>query len=155
MKRPRLRRVLTIVVAVLATALATVKILYGLGAPYPDTSTAPRVPSADLSVLVELDLPPGNVTVSPDGRIFFNTHPFTQSHRFADAFLFELSGGYFSARSPVASLITSSTDDATAAFSSQRARRPGSFSLMICHRLMRDTAMPRTLKASTTASAAS
>lgn len=93
MERPRPRRLLALVAAVLATALTVVKVRYGLGPAYPDTSTAPRVPSADLGVLVDLDLPPGNVTVSADGRIFFNTHPFTQSHRFADAFLFELSGG--------------------------------------------------------------
>jgi hypothetical protein len=56
-------------------------------------STPPLVANGDVHVLVELDLPPGNVTSSRDGRIFFNTHPFTQSHRFTDAFLFELVGG--------------------------------------------------------------
>jgi sugar lactone lactonase YvrE len=54
-------------------------------------NTPPLVAQPD--VLIELDLPPGNVTCSKDGRIFFNTHPFTQSHRFTDAFLFELVDG--------------------------------------------------------------
>lgn len=73
--------------------LVFVKVRYGRGAAYPDVSTAPRVAEAGVQALVALELPPGNVTSSRDGRIFFNTHPFTQSHRFADAFLFELSAG--------------------------------------------------------------
>ncbi|MEX1362855.1 MAG: L-dopachrome tautomerase-related protein [Nannocystaceae bacterium] len=77
----------------LILALMVVRVLYGGGEPYPDLSTAPAVPSSDVEVLVELDLPPGNVTSAADGRIFFNTHPFAQSQRFADAFLFELVEG--------------------------------------------------------------
>lgn len=88
-----LRRAAAVLAGLLALVLAVVKLRYGLGDPYPDVSTAPVLPGDALSTLVELDLPPGNVTVSPDGRIFFNTHPFTQSHRLADAFLFELVGG--------------------------------------------------------------
>lgn len=87
------RRVLLPFAAVLVLAILAVKVRYGRGAPYPDVSTPPIVAPADLSVLVELDLPPGNVAVSPGGRIFFNTHPFTQSHRVADVFLFELRDG--------------------------------------------------------------
>ena len=95
MARQRLRRILRRTALILAAGillgLVLVKLRYGGGAPYPDVSTPPRV--TDMRVLVELDLPPGNVTSSRDGRIFFNTHPFTQSHRFTDAFLFELVDG--------------------------------------------------------------
>jgi hypothetical protein len=95
MKRRNLLRTLGRVAmgfgAVLLLVLIVVKLRYGLGDPYPDVSAAPLVPPPD--VLVELDLPPGNVTSAADGRIFFNTHPFTQSHRFTDAYLFEVAGG--------------------------------------------------------------
>ncbi|HEX5747088.1 MAG TPA: L-dopachrome tautomerase-related protein [Archangium sp.] len=86
------RAALVLVTAVLL-ALAFVKLRHGLGQPYPDVSTKPLVAEQDVRVLVELELPPGNVTGSRDGRIFFNTHPFSQSHRFTDAYLFELVGG--------------------------------------------------------------
>jgi sugar lactone lactonase YvrE len=79
--------------ALLGLLLLTVKLRYGGGAQYPDVSTTPLVPAAALQTLVELPYPPGNVTSSGEGRIFFNTHPFTQSHRFTDAFLFELVAG--------------------------------------------------------------
>ena len=77
----------------LVLGLVLIKVRYGRGAPYPDLSAAPRVAAADVKTLASLDLPPGNVTSSRDGRIFFNTHPFAQSHRFTDAFLFELVDG--------------------------------------------------------------
>ncbi|HEU4535554.1 MAG TPA: L-dopachrome tautomerase-related protein, partial [Polyangiaceae bacterium] len=73
--------------------LAFVKWAYGGGQPYPNVGTAPLVAEGRLETLVELALPPGNVTSSRGGRVFFNTHPFVQSHRFADAFLFELVDG--------------------------------------------------------------
>ncbi|HYF64870.1 MAG TPA: L-dopachrome tautomerase-related protein [Herpetosiphonaceae bacterium] len=73
----RLRRILGITVAVLLLAviilLAVVKITLGSGEPYPDVSTAPLFPAA-LEVAAELPLPPGNIAVSADGRIFFNYH---------------------------------------------------------------------------------
>ncbi len=76
-----------------AALLVFVKLRYGGGRPYPDVSTEPLVPAGRVEALVEHPLPLGNVAVSPGGRIFYNTHPFTQSQRFADAFLFELVGG--------------------------------------------------------------
>jgi hypothetical protein len=76
----------------LLLGLLFVKIRYGRGSPYPDLSTPPLA-GGDLGVLAELEFPPGNVTSARDGRVFFNTHPFTQSHRFTDVFLFELIGG--------------------------------------------------------------
>ncbi len=35
----------------------------------------PLVPDSAVEVVVELDTPPGNVTVAPDGRVFFTFHP--------------------------------------------------------------------------------
>lgn len=61
--------------------------------PYPDLSTDPLVSAAELETVVELDLPPGNVTTSPDGRIFFDLHPLAQPRRFAEASVFELVDG--------------------------------------------------------------
>lgn len=76
-----------------AALLVFVKLRYGGGRPYPDVSTEPLVPAGRVETLVEHPLPLGNVATSRGGRIFYNTHPFTQSQRFADAFLFELVGG--------------------------------------------------------------
>lgn len=88
-----LRRTALVLAAVLAVGLLFVKLRYGRGAPYPDVSAEPLVGGGEVHVLAELELPPGNVTASRDGRVFFNTHPFTQSHRLTDGFLFELRGG--------------------------------------------------------------
>jgi sugar lactone lactonase YvrE len=35
----------------------------------------PQVPASAIQVVIELDTPPGNVTVAPDGRVFFTFHP--------------------------------------------------------------------------------
>lgn len=88
-----LRRTLLLFIAAFALVLIFIKLRYGGGAIYPDVNTPPLVAQAAVQTLIELELPPGNVTSSRDGRIFFNTHPFTQSHRFTDAFLFELVDG--------------------------------------------------------------
>lgn len=91
----RLRRIakwaLGGLLGLVALTLLLVKLVYGGGEAYPDVSTEPVV--EDVEVLVELDYPPGNVTSSADGRIFFNTHPFVVANRFADAFVFELVDG--------------------------------------------------------------
>lgn len=79
-------------VVVMVVGLGVVKLRFGRGAPYPDLNTAPRLAEADVELLGAFDFPLGNVT-SAGPRIFFNTHPFTQSHRFTDAFLFELVDG--------------------------------------------------------------
>jgi sugar lactone lactonase YvrE len=91
--RRRAALALALVPFAIAALLALVKGAYGGGRPYPNVSTAPLAAEGRLETLAELALPPGNVTVSRRGRVFFNTHPFAQSQRFADAFLFELVGG--------------------------------------------------------------
>ncbi len=78
---------------VLIAAFIGIKLRFGGGAPYPDISTAPVLPEEALSVLVELDRPPGNVASSADGRIFFNTHPISEPAAFNEPQLFELIDG--------------------------------------------------------------
>jgi sugar lactone lactonase YvrE len=97
MKSERLRRIAPRAAAllglVIVALLVGVKCVYGGGRPYPSVATAPLVAEKDVGVLVELEQPPGNVTRSRKGRVFFNTHPFARSDRFASAFLFELDAG--------------------------------------------------------------
>lgn len=97
MENGRLRRIvgrsLGVLVLGVVVLLLGVKCRYGRGEPYPSVATAPIVPKEKVSVLVELDLPPGNLARSRSGRVFFNTHPFVRSERFASAFLFELVDG--------------------------------------------------------------
>jgi sugar lactone lactonase YvrE len=38
-------------------------------------TTAPALPESALEVVADLPLPPGNVAVSPEGRVFFTFHP--------------------------------------------------------------------------------
>jgi sugar lactone lactonase YvrE len=92
MKRA-LKWLVTGVVTLVVIGLGTVKLLYGMGTPYPDISTAPVLSDDRLTKIVELQYPPGNVAASADGRIFFNYHPFAQAQRFEPATLFELRDG--------------------------------------------------------------
>ena len=88
-----LRRTAVGVVAAVVLALVTLKLLYGMGTPYPDASSTPLVADTDVAAVVSLDFPPGNVAGSSDGRVFFNLHPIAHLDRFTDAFLFELVDG--------------------------------------------------------------
>src|SRR5206468_3526420 len=40
-----------------------------------DRTTAPALPASVLEVVADLDYPPGNIAVSPTGRVFFTLHP--------------------------------------------------------------------------------
>jgi sugar lactone lactonase YvrE len=40
-----------------------------------DRTTAPELPSSALEVVADLDHPPGNIAVSPTGRVFVSLHP--------------------------------------------------------------------------------
>lgn len=76
-----------------ALALLAIRLRYGGGRLYPDTSTAPVIATSAVASLVSLDYPPGNVAIAPDGRMFFNYHPFAKAERFAPATMFELVDG--------------------------------------------------------------
>lgn len=81
--------------AVLFVALLSiaVRLRYGGGERYPDLGTAPLVAADAVTPLVALDYPPGNLAIAPDGRTFFNYHPFVKAERFSPATVFELVGG--------------------------------------------------------------
>lgn len=63
------------IAAVLALLLLAVRIRYGGGGAFPDRIGEPVLAADALEVVAELELPPGNVAVAPDGRIFFSFHP--------------------------------------------------------------------------------
>ncbi len=88
-----IRRLLLALLVLIVAALGFIYLKHGTGQMYPDTSTAPLRPTADLQAAAMLEMPPGNVTVSADGRVFFNTHPFAQAQRFDLPTLFEWVGG--------------------------------------------------------------
>jgi sugar lactone lactonase YvrE len=73
--------------------LVAVKWFYGRGSEYAGVTTAPLLPESALETLVSLDYPPGNVSASPDGRIFFCLHPFAQAARFQVPTVYELVDG--------------------------------------------------------------
>lgn len=81
------------VVALMIVVLGGVRCLYGGGRPYPDVSTPPLLAAGKLEVLAQTELPPGNVTGSRGGRVFFSHHPFTEPWRFAAGAVFELVDG--------------------------------------------------------------
>lgn len=91
----RLRRTLATaglaLLAALLLGLVVVKLLYGGGAPYPHVGTAPAV--SEVEVAATLDFPPGCITVTPRGRVFFDTHPFAAPVRFGAPQVFELVDG--------------------------------------------------------------
>jgi hypothetical protein len=78
------------VLIILMTSLVYFKISYGTGKLYPSIKTNPILDNSELITLVELEFPPGNVTVSRNGRIFFNFHPFAKADRFSKHRLFEI-----------------------------------------------------------------
>jgi sugar lactone lactonase YvrE len=97
---PRSRKILGVlwrgalaVAGALALTLVVIKIVYGRGALYPDVSGPPVIAPGDVEAVLDLEFPPGNVTGSRDGRIFFNLHPLAHLDRFTGAFLFELVDG--------------------------------------------------------------
>lgn len=77
-KPRRLRRIALLFFLVLLLAGFFLWYRYGGGEPYPDLSTEPRFGPSALEVAAQLERPPGNLAVSPDGRLFFDIHP--ESH---------------------------------------------------------------------------
>lgn len=73
----------------IAASLAWLKWTHGGGRPYPGVATAPVLPASALDVMFEMDWPPGNVAIAPDGRLFVAVHPFAQAARFGVPTLYE------------------------------------------------------------------
>lgn len=63
-----------LLILAVATAIG-LRLRYGGGEPFPDRSGEPTLPIEALEVVAELPMPPGNITVSPEGRVFFSFHP--------------------------------------------------------------------------------
>lgn len=73
--------------------LVAVKLTWGGGSAFPDVSTPPAVPPSQVEAVVDLEMPPGCVAVSREGRVFFDTHPFAAPGRFGLPHVFELVDG--------------------------------------------------------------
>ena len=69
------RYAFVLVFALLALLLAGVRARYGGGADFPDRSGAPALGADALELVANLSHPPGNITVSPNGRVFATFHP--------------------------------------------------------------------------------
>tara|TARA_R110001592_G_scaffold60360_4_gene183468 strand:- start:6168 stop:7292 length:1125 start_codon:yes stop_codon:yes gene_type:complete len=54
---------------------AVLDAIYGGGDAFPDLTQAPTMNSDALEVVANLDYPPGNISVSNEGRVFFTFHP--------------------------------------------------------------------------------
>jgi sugar lactone lactonase YvrE len=63
-------------IGVVFTAIILVRVRYGGGtADFPDRTASPVFPFSVMEKVADLDVPPGNIAVSSDGRIFFSLHP--------------------------------------------------------------------------------
>jgi sugar lactone lactonase YvrE len=64
-----------LVLALIALVFVGVRARYGGGEAFPDRSGVPAYGADALELVAELPFPPGNITVSPGGRIFATYHP--------------------------------------------------------------------------------
>ncbi len=88
----KIKWVALVLAAVAAAGLGGVKLIYGGGDSFPLPSDTAEVAAGEVRS-VELDMPPGCITASPSGRIFFDTHPFAAVRRFDLPHVFELVDG--------------------------------------------------------------
>lgn len=64
-----------VLLAIILLMAITVYLRYGgKGRPFPDLSTMPIMPSSVVEIVARLDEPPGNLSVSDKGRVFFTYH---------------------------------------------------------------------------------
>ncbi len=71
----RLTRVLIGLAIAIILLLALVRVLFGGGERLDDRTTAPTIPGSAVEQVAALDYPPGNIAVSPTGRVFLTLHP--------------------------------------------------------------------------------
>jgi sugar lactone lactonase YvrE len=69
------KRALLGLVVVLGLLALGVRLRFGGGARLEDRTTAPELPPSAVELVADLDYPPGNIAVAPDGRVFFTYHP--------------------------------------------------------------------------------
>ncbi len=70
-----LLRIIAAVAVTLLLAVIAIWLKFGYGERAKDLTSDPLLPASALETVVELDYPPGNIAVSPDGRVFFTLHP--------------------------------------------------------------------------------
>lgn len=68
-------KLLGLIGLLMVVLLIVLRVRYGGGEDFPDRSTEPRLPATVLETVADLPSPPGNVAVSPDGRVFATLHP--------------------------------------------------------------------------------
>jgi sugar lactone lactonase YvrE len=80
-KLSKFRRILKIglfvSILVAVVLLVSIRLFLGGGEYYEDISTAPLFGEDKLEIVATLEMPPGNLAVSKEGRLFFNYHPFS------------------------------------------------------------------------------
>jgi sugar lactone lactonase YvrE len=64
-----------LVIGLIGLFLVTLSVRYTESARYPDLTQAPIWDESVLELVAELDTPPGNVSVSQQGRVFLSFHP--------------------------------------------------------------------------------
>ena len=70
-----IKRLVFVLVLMIAGLAGFLYYLFGGGTPYVDLTTKPVLPQGTIEVAVTSDRPIGNATVSADGRIFYTIHP--------------------------------------------------------------------------------
>lgn len=73
--RRLLRAFAVLVVLVVGAALFVLRGMLGGGQRLEDRTTEPALPASAIEVVADLELPPGNIAVSREGRVFFTFHP--------------------------------------------------------------------------------
>lgn len=66
---------LIVVIGLFVLFIVVVRFRHGGGEHFEDRTTAPEMPASVLEKVADLQLPPGNIAVSEQGRIFFTFHP--------------------------------------------------------------------------------
>lgn len=62
-------------VVVVGLLVVVLRVRYGGGETFPNRIGEPTMGADALELVAELDMPPGNIAVGPDGRIFITFHP--------------------------------------------------------------------------------
>lgn len=70
-----LRKLLIVMLLIVAGLVSAVYVRHGGGQPYRDLNTTAVLPSSALQVAAQYPEPIGNIAVSADGRLFFTVHP--------------------------------------------------------------------------------
>jgi sugar lactone lactonase YvrE len=70
-----LLRMFAVLLAACVALVGAIWLRHGGGERFEDRTTDPELPGSALEVVADLPLPPGNIAVAANGRIFFTFHP--------------------------------------------------------------------------------